>query len=72
MAKFKVELEVDVEYEKSEIIAIEPYTRLTGFVATKTLDDKIIYNNYVCLATSCGKIKDFNIKKFERIIKEEN
>ena len=62
MARFKVEIEVDVEYGKVAGVATEPYTSFTGYV------DK----NQLAIVTTCGKIKDFNIKKVERKIKEEN
>lgn len=54
--KFKVELEIEVEYDVPEGVVTTPYTRASGYT------DK---GNLV-LVTNCGQIVDFNITKLER------
>lgn len=55
--KFKVELEIEVEYDGvPEGIASTPYTRASGYTD----------NGNLVLVTDCGKIVDFNLTKLER------
>ena len=55
--KFKVELEVDVQYEVPEGIATTPYTEMTCYVNN---------NNELVIHTLSGKVTDGTLKKIER------
>lgn len=54
--KFKVELEIEVEYIMPNDFLCTPYTQIG--VATE--------NGNAVLTTDCGSIKIANVKKFER------
>ncbi len=54
--KFKVELEVEVQYEVPEGVATTPYTEMFCYVN----------NNELVIHTLSGKVADGTLKKIER------